>query len=111
MSRRNEWREQELNQGYPKSVSIPLSTQQFQSKDKPIRTLPTRSIRTDKLVATQVNYIPEKVASIAEKDPETFNEVPIVGKLDGKYHVLDGHHRVAGQILRGDKTMRARIIP
>jgi ParB-like chromosome segregation protein Spo0J len=33
-----------------------------------------------------------------------------VAKFNGRYKVLDGHHRVGGAIERGDRTIRVRQV-
>jgi hypothetical protein len=78
-------------------MSIPLNPEQWERKDKPIRSMPTRSVRLDKVVSTQNDYDPAKVENVAVKK-------------NGKYHILDGHHRVASDILNGNDRTELRIV-
>lgn len=91
-------------------MSIPLSTNQFELKGKPVRSMPRRKVLVSKLVPTQVDHDPEKVASMAAKDPADFDKVPVVGKHDGEYYIIDGHHRAAAAMVRGDRTVEVRIV-
>jgi ParB-like chromosome segregation protein Spo0J len=88
-------------------VSIPYNIKQF--AEKPNRYLPKSKVRLDKLVATQHNLDKAKVADIASK-PVDDGTPPIVGRHKGKYSVLDGHHRVAGAIERGDSYIKVKRI-
>lgn len=88
-------------------MSIPLNTKQFAEKAN--RYMPVRTVSIDKLRPTQSTYVADKVEDIAAK-PAGGPPV-LVGRHNGKYHVLDGHHRVAGAILRGDSYQTVRIIP
>lgn len=56
---------------------------------------------------TQSDYDMDKIKSIA-KSPS--DKVPVVAKIKGKYHVVDGHHRAAADILNGNDKTRVRII-
>jgi ParB-like chromosome segregation protein Spo0J len=89
-------------------VSIPFSTDQFEKKPNP--KMPRTRVRLDKIVATQVKLDKAKVASIAAKDPTDIDTDPIVHPHKGHYYVTDGHHRVAGAIERGDRTIRVRRV-
>jgi ParB-like chromosome segregation protein Spo0J len=81
-------------------MSIPFSSEQFEKK--PTRTMPRVRVRLDKVVATQRGWDQKKVDDIARKGPYEKGTDPIAGVINGKYHILDGHHRVAGAIQRGD---------
>ena len=87
------------------SMSIPFSTKQFEKK--PNRSMPAVRVRLDKIVPTQRYYDSAKVNDIAAKGADDGTD-PIVHQFQGKYHVSDGHHRVAGAIARGDTTIRVR---
>ena len=73
--------------------------------------MPVRKVRLDKLDATQVDFDMDKVKKIAAEDHSDGNHpLPIVAKNDrGGYSVLDGHHRVAAEILNGSAYVKARI--
>jgi hypothetical protein len=89
-------------------MSIPLNPEQWERKDKPIRSMPTRSVRLDKVVSTQNDYDPAKVENMAQG--ARGNKVPVAVKKNGKYHILDGHHRVASDILNGNDRTELRIV-
>lgn len=90
-------------------MSTPLSAKQFGDRSKPIKSMPVRRIRVDKLVPTQLNYIPSKVASMRKHGYDA-NTVPIVHKHDGDFYVGDGHHRAISHIADGDKYLLARVV-
>lgn len=91
-------------------MSVPLSTNQFELKNKPIRDMPRRKVSVSKFLPTQVDSDPEKIASMEKKDPSSFEKVPVVLKKDGMYLVGDGHHRIAAAMNRGDSTVDVRIV-
>jgi len=88
-------------------MSIPFSTQQFEKK--PNRKMPATTVRLDKIDATQLKLDHKKVMSIAERGADDGTD-PLVAKLNGRYKVLDGHHRVGGAIERGDTKIRVRQV-
>ena len=70
--------------------------------------MPRRTVRLDKVVATQ-NYLdPAKVRDIASKPPG--GTEPIVHYHQGRYYVGDGHHRIGGAIERGDAKVKVRSV-
>jgi ParB-like chromosome segregation protein Spo0J len=88
-------------------VSIPFSTQQFEKK--PNRKMPRTTVRLDKVVATQGKLDSAKVQSIAQRGADDGTD-PLVAPFRGKYYVLDGHHRVAGAMERGDTKIKVRRV-
>ena len=89
-------------------MSIPFNTQQFEKK--PNRFMPTTTVRLDKVVATQNKLDPAKVKQIAAQPASAISTDPVVSRHNGKYSVLDGHHRVAGAIERGDTKIKVRRV-
>lgn len=70
--------------------------------------MPTRTVKTDKLVASQSDYDMDKIKSMAQSPSD---KVPVVARMGkGKYQVLDGHHRVAADILNGSDKTKVRIV-
>lgn len=88
-------------------MSIPFSTQQFEKKANP--RMPRTTVRLDKIVATQGKLDPAKVQSIAQRGADDGTD-PVVAPHRGRYYVLDGHHRVAGAIERGDSKIKVRRV-
>lgn len=71
--------------------------------------MPRTTVRLDKIVASQRNLDSAKVQSIAQRGADDGTD-PIVGRHNGKYVVLDGHHRVAGAMERGDTKIKVKRI-
>ena len=86
-------------------MSIPFSTQQFEKKTN--RTMPVRTVRLDKIDATQLKLTPAKVQSMAQHGAG--DTLPIVHKFQGRYKVGDGHNRIGAAMERGDTTMRVKV--
>lgn len=89
-------------------MSIPFNTKQFE--EKPNRYMPKTTVRLDKVVATQGKLDQGKVQAIARKDPSDITTDPLVSRHQGRYYVLDGHHRVAGAIERGDTKIKVKRV-
>jgi ParB-like chromosome segregation protein Spo0J len=88
-------------------VSIPFNTSQFEKKPNP--KMPRTTVRLDKVVATQGKLDQRKVQSIAQRGADDGTD-PLVAPHKGKYYVLDGHHRVAGAIERGDTKIKVKRV-
>jgi hypothetical protein len=56
------------------------------------------------LIATQDYMIPEKVAKIAASNTKS-DTPPLIMRHEGKDYVWDGHHRIAGALAKGQKSM------
>ena len=72
--------------------------------------LPIETISIKDIVPTQKNLtIPnlEEVSKI--KYGTKINEPIILIKKDGKYYVVDGHHRIANEILKGNTNVEAKV--
>jgi len=89
-------------------VSIPFNTTQFEKKaNRKIRTV---TVRADKIDATQVYLNHAKVMSIARNGADD-GTLPLVHKLDGRYKVGDGHHRIGAAIENGDTHIKVKLAP
>ena len=70
----------------------------------------TEAVPVAKLVATQkcvnTKWVREGAAKPAERNPHP----PLVVKSGDAYYVQDGHHRAEMAKLRGDETLRARVV-
>jgi ParB-like chromosome segregation protein Spo0J len=71
--------------------------------------MPRTTVRLDKLVATQGKLDQAKVQSIAQRGADDGTD-PVVAPHKGRYYVLDGHHRVAGAMERGDSKIKVRRV-
>ena len=91
-------------------MSVPFATKQFEDPDKPIRSMPMRRFRVDKLLASQVDFDMGKVHRMAQKDPDDMGSVPIIGRSGNDRVVLDGHHRLLAAMERGDKYIKGRVV-
>jgi ParB-like chromosome segregation protein Spo0J len=86
-------------------MSVPLEPKQFTAK--PNRNIPVRTVSVTKLMPSQNNYDHDKVESMARNPVD---KPPLVARHKGHYTVLDGHHRASAAILRGDKTIRVKVV-
>lgn len=68
---------------------------------------PTATISLDRVHASQDYVIPDKVNNFAAHP--RLGGLPKVVKHDGEHFVFDGHHRVAGAMVRGQKTMKVNL--
>ncbi len=62
------------------------------------------SVNTKDLIPTQgkvwLSYVD------MYRRPRTFEDTPIVASYNGKTYVIDGHHRIAAAIGRGEKSIK-----
>jgi len=89
-------------------VSIPLSPDQFEKK--PNRYLPTVTVRLDKVDATQRYWDQAKVDDIAAKGVKETGITPIAGFVNGRYKLMDGHHRFAGAMQAGATRIKLKKV-
>lgn len=87
-------------------MSTPFNTTQFEKK--PNRKIPVRTVRLDKVDATQVKLDHAKVMDIAARGAND-GTLPLVHKFQGRYKVGDGHHRVGAAIERGDTKIKVKV--
>jgi len=69
-----------------------------------ISELPIESIKVSDIIPTQKNLTTNNIESTVNVD-----EKPVLLNVNGKYYVMDGHHRIANRILAGDKTVDAYV--
>ena len=72
--------------------------------------MPATRVKLSNIVPTQTYWDQSKVDDIAAQGPKKAGVDPVVGKLGSKYYLLDGHHRVAGAIQRGDDKIRVKRV-
>lgn len=70
------------------------------------KNLPVQSIPTEKIVPTQRNLTADNLEKVADVTVDTGAFVIL---KDGKYHVVDGHHRLAINTLSGN-TPKAHVL-
>lgn len=86
-----------------------------------IETAPIEDVRLDEIHAIQHSVKPNRVAEyihhdggrqLGEKHPAAGTPVdqPIVIVSGGKKYLHDGHHRATAAALRGEKTVKARVV-
>lgn len=87
-------------------MSVPFSPDQFtEAGALPVKRIPLADVRPSQHEST-MNLA--KVERMRKTWSRSMDE-PIVAERDGKYTVLDGHHRVLAARQRGHKYLRARI--
>lgn len=98
-----------------KNEVVPLTQNQTKGIDQVIEqkkenNLPTEKVDVGLIVPTQktvnVNNL-EKTSKITEKTKIT--EPIVLVKENGKYFVVDGHHRISNEILNGNTTVEAKV--
>lgn len=70
--------------------------------------LPVATVPIDGLTAIQNRVDPAKATAWATGSIQS-DRLPVVTKFAGKSYIADGHHRLAGAWLRGDKTAQVRL--
>ncbi len=75
--------------------------------DGTIATLPKQEIDVKDIVPTQKNLTIGNLEKT--KDVKDSKEEIILLKHEGKFYILDGHHRIANDILQGKKTIEANV--
>ena len=70
--------------------------------------LPLKSVAINLIVPTQTNLTIRNLKSVKDisKNTEAF-----LYNYYGKFYVLDGHHRIAMNILKGEKKIKAFVFP
>lgn len=88
-------------------MSVPFSPDQFERADRPIRSMPVRRVRSDRLRSTQV-YLDEHKVNSMRRAGGVPSKIPLVVKHDGLYFIQDGHHRAAADASSG--YVRVRVV-
>ena len=69
--------------------------------------LPSQSIKVSDIVPTQRNLT---ISNLEETQSVTDSNEPIIlNKKGNKYYVVDGHHRIANEILKGNNSIEAKV--
>jgi len=68
--------------------------------------IPMSSVNVEDLIPTQ-RFIHE--SNMGRLDPVDSNTGAYILKEDGKYYILDGHHRITNRISAGDKNIKAHV--
>jgi hypothetical protein len=86
----------------PESVS-----KSYESAMENEKSLPYEDIDTRKIIPTQRNVNAENLKHV--KNVKDAKESILAVEHEGKYYLMDGHHRVANHILNDGTTIKARI--
>jgi hypothetical protein len=70
--------------------------------------LPASEVELEEVYTNQPEVGPEARLGIANADLDEL--LPLLIEVEGGYVVDDGNHRATIALLRGDRTMRARIL-
>lgn len=98
-----------------KNEVSPLNQNQTKGVDEVINNseennLPTEEIDVNLIVPTQKTVNTNNLKKTSEITEETeINEPIILVKENGKYFVVDGHHRISNDILNGKSTIEAKV--
>lgn len=85
-------------------MSIPFSPRQFGKMDAP-----TTRVPLNRVVSTQHTMDESKVARMASKDMSQAPP-PVVAAVGDHYVIGDGHHRVAAERRKGNKTIKVMVV-
>ena len=77
---------------------------QFMSKDT-YKSFPIKSVRVDMIIPTQKNLDNNKLAGL-DVNQDTG---AILFEENGKYYIIDGHHRIAKNILNNNTSIKAYV--
>lgn len=87
-------------------MSVPFSPEQFtEGGALPLRRIPLAEVTMSQHPSVMNEAKIERMRKTWSKDMAE----PIVAERDGRYTVLDGHHRVEAARRRGHTYLRARI--
>lgn len=86
-------------------MSIPLSAKQFGQNDGSGRVV---RVPVSDIVFSQ-NYLDPKKVKKLSKIPTDNMPIPVGADVGGKVVVQDGHHRTAGEMKRGRKTVEVKV--
>lgn len=81
-----------------------LSAEKFM--DTPEK-LPTKEIDLKSIVPTQKNVTAQNIEDVQKA--KSFDEPIVAVEHEGKYYLLDGHHRTTSSIMRGDSKIEAKV--
>lgn len=88
--------------------------------DKLVEKAPVEDVKLDELTATQPTVDPAEVTRFTREPPDVpkgkrndrgmLVDLPTVYTRGGKDFILDGHHRLAAAVARGEETARVRRV-
>jgi len=86
----------------------PWNTLDLMGKNVDISELPVEDIAIEDLVPTQKYLTADNIDDVEDSlDDEVLKST--ISKYNGRYYILDGHHRIARRILRGDETIPSHV--
>ncbi len=69
--------------------------------------LPTKEIDIKSIVPTQKNVTARNIEDVQKA--KSFDEPIVAVEHEGKYYLLDGHHRTTSSIMQGDSKIEAKV--
>ena len=78
-------------------------------ENEKVSELPSESISIEKIVPTQTNLTIKNLEETKDLDGVSVEESILVKEKDGKFYVVDGHHRLANDILKGNTNVEVKV--
>jgi hypothetical protein len=79
----------------------------FIKETDPSAVHPTQEVSVSDIIPTQTNLNIDNL--VKAQQAKEGDEKPVLVKVDGKYYLIDGHHRVAYDILDGKETIQIEV--
>ena len=93
--------------GIPQPTLDTDPTEYQKARDRLFNAQPLSDVPFSEMTFTQQRVNKEELAKI----PEEFQRKPVqVVKSNGRYHLMNGHHRVVGQFVNGHSKVPARVL-
>lgn len=86
----------------------PWNTLEMMDKNVDRSELPIEDIKIEDLVPTQKFLNADNIDDVKDSEDDDVLKSTI-SKYKDKYYILDGHHRIARRILKGDKTIKSHV--
>ena len=78
-------------------------------ENEKVSELPSESISIEKIVPTQTNLTIKNLEETKDLDGVSVEESILVKEKDGKFYIVDGHHRLANYILKGNTNVEVKV--
>lgn len=86
----------------------PWNTLELRDKNIDNSDLPVKTIKIEDLVPTQKYLKADNLEDVTDTMDDDILKSSI-SEYDGKYYILDGHHRIALRILNGEETINSHV--